>query len=194
MSDLVHHLWKIFVSRLWNSKYLIVVHVVDVSPHCVNGKVILNIVFNHIPPFIFSNPAKSALLPSKWPHRWHTRHTSQLYVLCDQVIWFATLEEILLNGTTNGYCSNNCISSYCLWSSYYVVSSIRIIVKNSDPILCVTLVLVEGLESIHVTSCRIAIINGVCCIMSPSRMNTSIFVLIQQISSSFSHSQKWVII
>ena len=108
--DLVDFGGKVLVPRLRNSKYLIVIHIIDISPHCVNWEVKLLIVLNNIPPFILCNPAKPTLLPSKRPHRGHDWHSSELDVLGDEVVGFATLEEVLLNSTTDGNSGDLCIA------------------------------------------------------------------------------------
>ena len=97
------------VSLIRDCKDLVVIHIVNISPHCVQGDVELSIVLIDIPPDGVVLVAELALIPSEGPHGRNGLVASYLLILLDRIFnSLGGLEEDLVDKASHcnaGYSS-----------------------------------------------------------------------------------------
>ena len=139
-------------------------------------------------PDVISDPSESALLPSEGPKGRDSRVSNEFFVFDDNIIGLVSSEEIFLNKSSNLNFSDLSVSSIVVVED--IVSGVRVQVEHSNELGVVALEDVERLESVHVSARGEAVIDGVGLVESPSGVDATLFVLVEETSSSFSHSHK----
>mmetsp|Transcript_29346 Transcript_29346/g.44218 ORF Transcript_29346/g.44218 Transcript_29346/m.44218 type:complete len:776 (-) Transcript_29346:3477-5804(-) len=192
LADLVHEIREALVARLRDGEELVVVHVINISPHSINRELEFLVLVDYILPVLISDPTEAALLPSEGPEGLHGRHTGQLGVLDDHIIGLGTSKEVLLDHATDHHSGDRSLIS--IVSRDDIVSGIRVIVENSEPVGVSILVHVERLNSVHVSARRNTIVNGVCCVVGPARVHGTVLVLEEEVTGPFSDSDQRVFV
>ena len=93
----MNKLGKSAVAFLGDGKNTIVIKVVDISPHSVDGDFEILILLHDELPDMVSHPAEATLLPAEGPHWWHRGVAREICILYNHVIGLGASEEVLLN-------------------------------------------------------------------------------------------------
>ena len=101
-SDLSDSLGKIGVALLRVGENLVVIHVIDITPHSVEWYAVILVLLVSVPPDLRVVVAELALVPTESPHGWHSLEAGQSLVLKDDLLNVLALEENLVDHSTDG--------------------------------------------------------------------------------------------
>jgi hypothetical protein len=99
LSDL---LGKIGIALFRVGENLVVIHVIDVTPHCVEWDAEIFVLLISVPPDLRVVVSELALVPTESPHGWHSLEAGHSLVLKDNLLNVLALEENLVDDSTYG--------------------------------------------------------------------------------------------
>jgi hypothetical protein len=100
--DLSDLLGKISIGLLRVGENLVVIHVINITPHCVDWDAEILVLLISVPPDLRVVVSELALVPTECPHGRHSLEAGHSLVLKDDLLNVLALEEYLVDDSTDG--------------------------------------------------------------------------------------------
>ena len=100
-SNLSNLLRKIGIALLRVGENLVIIHVIDITPHGVERDTEILVLLISVPPDLRVVVSELALVPTESPHGWHSLEAGHFLILKDNLLNVLALEEDLVDHSTD---------------------------------------------------------------------------------------------